>query len=49
MVALGEDNPSNQCIVGTVPFLWDGKLTDHIGPYDNVTMGVPGCIDYSVV
>lgn len=38
----GQDDPSKECIVGAVPFIFDGKVKDHSGPYDGVTMGV-GC------
>lgn len=37
--AEGEDNPSNQCIVGDVPNIFEGSESDHDGPYDGVTMG----------
>jgi len=35
----GQDNPSTQCIVGDVPEVTDGDLSDHDGPYNGVTMG----------
>jgi len=35
----GQDNPSTQCIVGDVPEVWDGDLSDHDGPYGGVEMG----------
>ncbi|KIK80111.1 hypothetical protein PAXRUDRAFT_833705 [Paxillus rubicundulus Ve08.2h10] len=35
----GQDNPSTQCIVGDVPEIWDGDLSDHDGPYNGVVMG----------
>ena len=35
----GQDNPSTLCIVGDVPYIWDGDASDHDGPYDGVTMG----------
>ncbi|EGO01496.1 hypothetical protein SERLA73DRAFT_85185 [Serpula lacrymans var. lacrymans S7.3] len=35
----GQDNPSTQCIVGDVPYIWDGDETDHDGPYNGVEMG----------
>ncbi|KAN0088313.1 Alpha/Beta hydrolase fold [Tylopilus felleus] len=35
----GQDNPSTQCIVGDVPYIWDGNLDDHDGPYNGITMG----------
>ncbi|KZT69278.1 lipase [Daedalea quercina L-15889] len=38
----GQDNPSTQCIVGDVPYIWDGDESDHDGPYNGVEMGV-GC------
>ncbi|KAN0132756.1 lipase [Lactarius tabidus] len=35
----GQDNPSNLCIVGDVPNIFDGKTGDHRGPYNGITMG----------
>ncbi|KAH0836865.1 Alpha/Beta hydrolase protein [Lanmaoa asiatica] len=35
----GQDNPSSQCIVGDVPEIWDGNLSNHDGPYNGITMG----------
>jgi hypothetical protein len=37
----GQDNPSALCVVGDVPSVAKGKLTDHRGPYydDGVIMG----------
>ncbi|EGN97011.1 hypothetical protein SERLA73DRAFT_185287 [Serpula lacrymans var. lacrymans S7.3] len=35
----GQDNPSTQCIVGDVPSITDGDLSNHDGPYNGVTMG----------
>ncbi|KAF9236092.1 Alpha/Beta hydrolase protein [Melanogaster broomeanus] len=35
----GQDNPSSQCIVGDVPYIWDGDESDHDGPYNGVEMG----------
>lgn len=35
----GQDNPSDQCIVGAVPNIFDGVSGDHAGPYDGVHMG----------
>jgi len=35
----GQDNPSTQCIVGDVPYIWDGDESDHDGPYNGVEMG----------
>ena len=35
----GQDNPSTQCIVGGVPYIWDGNESDHDGPYNGVKMG----------
>ncbi|PCH44540.1 lipase [Wolfiporia cocos MD-104 SS10] len=35
----GQDNPSMQCIVGDVPDVSDGDLSDHDGPYGGVEMG----------
>jgi predicted lipase len=31
----GQDNPSNLCIVGDVPTLFESNLSDHDGPYDD--------------
>ena len=36
---IGQDNPSTECIVGDVPNIFDGDLSDHDGPYNSVTMG----------
>lgn len=36
---LGQDNPSTQCIVGDVPYIWDGDESDHDGPYNGIEMG----------
>ncbi|KAL4061893.1 Alpha/Beta hydrolase protein [Scleroderma yunnanense] len=35
----GQDNPSTQCIVGDVPYIWDGNESDHDGPYNGIEMG----------
>ncbi|KAF8141368.1 Alpha/Beta hydrolase protein [Boletus edulis] len=35
----GQDNPSTQCTVGDVHYIWDGNLNNHDGPYNGVTMG----------
>jgi len=35
----GQDNPSTQCIVGDVPEILDGSVSDHLGPYNGITMG----------
>ncbi|EKM50556.1 uncharacterized protein PHACADRAFT_152637 [Phanerochaete carnosa HHB-10118-sp] len=35
----GQDNPSDLCIVGDVPTIFDGDESDHDGPYDGVEMG----------
>ncbi|OBZ72589.1 Lipase [Grifola frondosa] len=37
----GQDNESDQCIVGDVPTIFEGQASDHDGPYDGVEM--PGC------
>jgi hypothetical protein len=31
----GQDNPSKLCIVGDVPTVFEGDLSDHDGPYDD--------------
>lgn len=36
---LGQDNGSKLCIVGDVTSVSHGKLSEHNGPYDGVTMG----------
>ncbi|KZP12702.1 alpha/beta-hydrolase [Athelia psychrophila] len=38
----GQDNPSTSCIVGDVPNIFDGDVSNHDGPYGGVTMGT-GC------
>jgi len=35
----GQDNTSDECIVGDVPNIFEGDTSDHDGPYDGVTMG----------
>ncbi|KAF7978371.1 hypothetical protein HWV62_743 [Athelia sp. TMB] len=35
----GQDNPSTLCIVGDVPNIFEGNVSDHDGPYNGVTMG----------
>ncbi|KAF9443746.1 lipase class 3 family protein [Macrolepiota fuliginosa MF-IS2] len=35
----GQDNTSTQCIVGDVPNIFDGNVSDHGGPYNGITMG----------
>lgn len=35
----GQDNPSTQCTVGDVPYIWDGNESDHGGPYNGIEMG----------
>jgi hypothetical protein len=36
----GQDNPSELCIVGDVPSVFLGNLSDHDGPYDDgIVMG----------
>jgi len=35
----GEDNPSDLCIVGDVPNIFEGDTSDHDGPYGGVEMG----------
>lgn len=37
--SIGQDNTSTECIVGDVPNIFDGDLSDHDGPYNGVTMG----------
>lgn len=36
---VGQDNTSDECIVGDVPNIFESDLSDHDGPYDGVTMG----------
>ncbi|KAF8270695.1 lipase [Lactarius quietus] len=36
----GQDNPSTLCIVGDVPNVFDGNISNHLGPYDDgISMG----------
>ncbi|KAI5987112.1 Alpha/Beta hydrolase protein [Pisolithus albus] len=35
----GQDNPSTQCIVGDVPTILQGNVSDHDGPYNGIEMG----------
>lgn len=35
----GQDNESNQCVVGEVPAILLGNASDHDGPYDGVIIG----------
>ncbi|KAF9236094.1 Alpha/Beta hydrolase protein [Melanogaster broomeanus] len=35
----GQDNTSDQCIVGDVPYIWDGNTSNHGGPYNGIQMG----------
>ena len=36
----GQDNPSKLCVVGDVPTIFQGKSSDHVGPYDDgIVMG----------
>jgi hypothetical protein len=35
----GEDNTDSRCSTGDVPNIFEGKVSDHDGPYDVVTMG----------
>lgn len=35
----GQDNPSNECIVGDVPNIFESNTSDHKGPYDGISMG----------
>ena len=35
----GQDNPSELCIVGDVPTVFQGNLSNHDGPYDGILMG----------
>ena len=36
---LGQDNPSDSCIVGDVKNIFEGDLDNHDGPYAGITMG----------
>lgn len=36
---IGQDNPSELCIVGAVDSIFGGDLDDHDGPYDGVILG----------
>jgi len=35
----GQDDTSTLCIVGDVPDIFEGDVSDHDGPYDGVEMG----------
>jgi len=35
----GQDNPSNLCIVGDVPNIFESNIGNHDGPYAGITMG----------
>ena len=35
----GQDNPSDLCIVGDVPNIFESNESDHDGPYNGVEMG----------
>jgi len=35
----GQDNPSTKCIVGAVPGVIQGNVSNHDGPYDGIVMG----------
>ncbi|KAI0675611.1 lipase [Trametes maxima] len=35
----GQDNTSDECIVGDVPNIFDGDESNHDGPYNGITMG----------
>ncbi|KAF8705496.1 Alpha beta-hydrolase, partial [Rhizoctonia solani] len=39
----GQDNTSEDCIVGSVPTLLQGNLIDHLGPYEGVWIGTLSC------
>jgi len=40
-VCPGQDNPSDLCIVGDVPNVLFGDISDHLGPYDDgISMGL---------
>ena len=41
-LSVGQDNTNSNCIVGEVKNIFEGKVKDHVGPYDGVTMG-SGC------
>ena len=34
----GQENPSTRCVVGAVPDLFSGDISDHNGPYDGIMM-----------
>ncbi|KAH9055746.1 Alpha/Beta hydrolase protein [Lactarius vividus] len=34
-----QDNPSSECTVGDVPSIFNGKDSDHYGPYGSISMG----------
>jgi len=39
----GEDNTDSRCTTGDVSNVFEGKISDHDGPYDVVTMGSATC------
>lgn len=39
LLRIGQDNSSNLCSTGEVSNIFEGKVSDHDGPYDVVTMG----------
>ena len=41
-LSVGQDNTNSKCTVGEVKNILEGKVKDHIGPYDGITMG-SGC------
>ncbi|KAF9471994.1 alpha/beta-hydrolase [Pholiota conissans] len=39
----GDDNTDGRCTTGDVSNIFEGKISDHDGPYDVVEMGSSGC------
>ncbi|KAF8595786.1 alpha/beta-hydrolase [Ceratobasidium sp. AG-I] len=39
----GQDNTSEDCIIGMVPTIFQGNLIDHLGPYEGVWIGTLSC------
>lgn len=40
---VGQDNTSEDCIIGMVPTIFQGNVIDHLGPYQSVWMGTLSC------
>ncbi|KAI0311771.1 alpha/beta-hydrolase [Amylostereum chailletii] len=40
----GDDNDSDQCIVGAVGNVFDGSIDNHLGPYEGISLGRAACV-----